>query len=166
MIDFEKEVTKYGQPLSERGKAKARTVFNELLAQGRTFEWLYYAIQHLNGRSLIDYPKLLFYKEFQKEVDEIMAEAHEKEQAKKEWQARICAGIEEQMKKFEEARENRKVIHLRPQPRKQLLRTWDFEEIEQMEEYDPIESAQPTIEKQDSIDKDSKEYLVRRVRGH
>ena len=107
MIDFEKEITKYGQSLSERGKAKARTVFNELLAQGRTFEWLYYAIQHLNGRSLIDYPKLLFYKEFQKEVDEIMAEAHEKEQAKKEWQARICAGIEEQMKKFEEARENR-----------------------------------------------------------
>ena len=166
MIDFEKEVTKYGQSLSERGKAKARTVFNELLAQGRTFEWLYYAIQHLNGRSLIDYPKLLFYKEFQEEVDEIMTEAQEKEQEKKERQARICAGIEQQMKQFEERRKNPRIVVICPQPRKPLLKIPTFEEIEQMAEDDPIESAQTIVEEKDVIDKDSKEYLVRRVRGH
>jgi hypothetical protein len=64
MIDFEKEVNKYGEALSARGKDTARRVFNELLAQGRSFEWLYYAIKRLNGRNIVNYPKLLFYKEF------------------------------------------------------------------------------------------------------
>lgn len=65
MIDFEKEVNKYGESLSKEGKDKARAVFNELLAQGRTFEWLYYAIKQLRGRSILKYPRLLFYKGFQ-----------------------------------------------------------------------------------------------------
>ena len=64
MIDFEKEIAKYGQSLSVIEKNKARAVFSELLAQGRTFEWLYYAIEHLRGRSILECPKLLFFKEF------------------------------------------------------------------------------------------------------
>ena len=64
MIDFEKEIAKYGKSLSAREQDKARAVFNELLAQGRSFEWLYYAIKRLNGRNIANYPKLLFYKEF------------------------------------------------------------------------------------------------------
>lgn len=94
MIDFEYEVNKYGQSLSPRAKDKARAVFNELLGQGRSYEWLYYAIKRLNGRSILDYPRLLFFREFQEEVDEDMAEAREEERKKKEHNARICAGIE------------------------------------------------------------------------
>ena len=64
MIDFEKEVNKYGASLSEHEKVKARAVFNELLGQGRSYEWLYYAIKRLGGRSILDYPRLLFFREF------------------------------------------------------------------------------------------------------
>lgn len=64
MIDFEKEVTKYGQSLNDAEKVTAREVFNELLAQGHSFEWLFYAIQRLRGRSILDCPKLLFFKDF------------------------------------------------------------------------------------------------------
>ena len=64
MIDFEYEVNKYGQSLSPLAKDKARTVFNELLRQGRSYEWLYYAIKRLDGRSILDYPRLLFFREF------------------------------------------------------------------------------------------------------
>ena len=44
MIDFEKEVAKYGKSLSKQEQDKAREVFYELLERGRNFEWLYYAI--------------------------------------------------------------------------------------------------------------------------
>lgn len=77
MIDFEKEVNKYGQSLSPRARDKARAVFNQLLAQGCSFEWLYYAIKHLNGRSILNYPKLLFFREFQEEVDSLLKKGRE-----------------------------------------------------------------------------------------
>ena len=64
MIDFEKEVNQYGKSLSDYAKGTARAVFNELLAQGHSFEWLYYSLKRLNGRNIANYPKLLFYKEF------------------------------------------------------------------------------------------------------
>ena len=98
MIDFEKEVNKYGASLSEREKVKARAVFNELLGQGRSYEWLYYAIKRLNGRSILDYPRLLYFREFQSEVDEDIAEAREEARKKEEHAARICAAIEKQIK--------------------------------------------------------------------
>ena len=98
MIDFEYEVNKYGQSLSPRTKDKARAVFNELLGQGRSYEWLYYAIKRLNGRSILDYPRLLYFWEFQSEVDEDMAEAREEARKKEEHDARICAAIEKQIK--------------------------------------------------------------------
>ena len=77
MIDFEAEVNKYGESLSTDAKDKARAAFNELLAQGRTFEWLYYAIKQLNGRSIQKYPKLLFYRGFQEEVDALLLKGKE-----------------------------------------------------------------------------------------
>ena len=43
MIDFEKEIAKYGSSLSEMEKDAARRAFNELLDSGFSFEWLYYA---------------------------------------------------------------------------------------------------------------------------
>lgn len=77
MIDFENEVNKYGMSLSDRGQDIARGVFNELLAQGRSFEWLYFAIKRLNGRNIANYPKLLFYKEFQEEVECLQCKGRE-----------------------------------------------------------------------------------------
>ena len=77
MLDFEKEVTKYGQSLAGAEQDKAREVFNELLAQGRSFEWLFYAICRLRGRSIRDYPKLLFFQSFADEVDTLMERGRE-----------------------------------------------------------------------------------------
>jgi hypothetical protein len=44
MIDYEKEITKYGSSLSPQEKERAREVFDDLLAQGYDFDWLYYAV--------------------------------------------------------------------------------------------------------------------------
>ena len=77
MIDFEKEVNKYGHSLSARSQDTARAVFNELLEQGRSFEWLYYSIKRLNGRNIANYPKLLLYKEFQEEVESLQCKGRE-----------------------------------------------------------------------------------------
>lgn len=157
MIDYEKEVTMYGRSLSDREKNKARAVFNELLAQGHTFEWLYYAIKRLDGRSILEYPYLLFYHEFQEEVDELVAEAR----AKKERDARICAAIEKQIQQFEEYKKNIVVIHRQRKP-KVNKREIDLALLAEMED----EEAPPTFEKTDSMDKDSTKYLIRSVRGY
>ena len=77
MIDFEKEVNKYGPSLSARSQDTARAVFNELLEPGRSFEWLYYSIKRLNGRNIANYPKLLLYKEFQEEVESLQCKGRE-----------------------------------------------------------------------------------------
>ena len=44
MLDFEKEITRYGASLSPQEKEIARKVFDDLLAQGFDFDWLYYAV--------------------------------------------------------------------------------------------------------------------------
>ena len=72
MIDFEKEIAKYGNSLSEMEKDAARRTFNELLEKGFSFEWLYYAVQRLEGRSILKCPKLMFYRPFQEEVNAMM----------------------------------------------------------------------------------------------
>jgi len=167
MIDFEKEVNKYGQSLSARGQDTARRVFNELLAQGRSYEWLYYAIKRLNGRSILDYPRLLYFREFQSEVDEDMAEAREEERKKKERNARICAGIEKQIQQRIAWEKNIKVIYRQRAPKKP--KGWiDFSDIEAMDDESdggtppsPPPTVERKIEKTDSI-----EELVRRVRGY
>ena len=143
MIDFEKEIAKYGKSLSAREQDKARAVFNELLAQGRSFEWLYYAIKHFGNRSILNYPKLMFYREFQEEVDEIMAEAREKERAHEEWKARICAGIEEQIKQMN-ARQV-KVIHRQRKPKE--LKLIDLASIAEMEDDEDDGGAPPKVER-------------------
>lgn len=165
MIDFEYEVNKYGQSLSPRAKDKARSVFNELLRQGRSYEWLYYAIKRLDGRSILDYPRLLFFREFQEEVDERMAEAKEEARKYEEWKAHICAGIEKQIKQGEKAKVV--VIHRQRVPKKP--KGWiDFSDIEAMDDESdggtppsPPPTVERKIEKTDSI-----EELVRRVRGY
>jgi hypothetical protein len=97
MIDFEKEIAKYGNSLSEMEKDAARRAFNELLDSGFSFEWLYYAVQRLEGRSILKCPKLMFYRPFQEEVNAMMAAAREEERKKKARNAEICAKIEAQI---------------------------------------------------------------------
>ena len=120
MIDFEKEVAKYGKSLSKQEQDKAREVFYELLERGRSFEWLYYAIQRLDGRSILTYPKLLFYRPFAEEVDAMIEAAREAERAKKERNKEICAKIEAQILLREEKERNMKIIFQPPKPKKKM----------------------------------------------
>ena len=165
MMNFEYEVNKYGQSLSHRAKDKARAVFNELLAQGRTFEWLYYAIKRLNGRSILDCPRLLYFREFQSEVDEDMAEAREEARKHEEWKAHICAGIEKQIKQGEKAKVV--VIHRQraPKENKRMIDISTIAEMDDERDGGTPPSPPPTVERK--IEKtDSIEELVRRVRGY
>ena len=165
MIDFESEVTKYGQSLSPRAQDKARDVFNQLLAQGRSFEWIYYAIKRLNGRSILDCPRLLFFREFQAEVNDDIVEAREEARKHEEWKAHICAGIEEQIKQGE----NVKVVVIHRQRAPKKPKGWiDLAQIAEMDDESdggtppsPPPSVERKIEKTDST-----EEVVRRVRGH
>ena len=162
MIDFEKEIARYGSSLSEREKEKARQVFNDLLASGRSFEWLYYAIQRLNGRSILECPKLMFYKPFQDEVEKMIDEAREEEQKKQARNAEICAKIEAQILLREEKEKNMKIIFQPPKPKKEI--EIDLAAIADMEDDEdgamPQNNLKHLFEKTDSI-----ENLVRRVRG-
>ena len=160
MIDFEKEIAQYGSSLSPREKELARKVFNDLLANGRSFEWLYYAIQRLDGRSILEYPKLMFYKPFQNEVQKMIDEAREEEERKQARNAAICARIEEQIKQME----SRKVIIVRQAPPAKKVKQIDLAAIADME--DDVDGANPQNDLKHLFEKtDSKNNLIRRVRG-
>ena len=160
MIDFEKEIARYGSSLSPREKELARKVFNDLLANGRSFEWLYYAIQRLDGRSILEYPKLMFYKPFQNEVQKMIDEAREEEERKQARNAAICARIEEQIKQME----SRKVIIVRQAPPAKKVKQIDLAAIADME--DDVDGANPQNDLKHLFEKtDSKNNLIRRVRG-
>ena len=160
MIDYEKEIARYGSSLSPQEKEKARAVFNELLAQGYDFDWLYYAVQHLNGRSILEYPRLMFYKPFQEEVNAMMEAAREEERKRKARNAEICAKIEAQI--LLQQSKPVKVIFQPPKPKK--VETIDLAAIAEME--DDVDGANPKNERIGAIKKtDSKTNLFRRVRG-
>lgn len=162
MIDFEKEITKYGNSLSEMEKDAARRAFNDLLESGFTFQWLYYAVQRLNGRSISECPKLMFYKPFQQEVNQLVEAARKEEREKKARNAEICAKIEKQILQFEEKKKNIKVI-FQP-PKKKVVPIVDLSIIADME--DDEDGAMPQNERICLIEKtDSKIDLLRRVRG-
>lgn len=139
MIDFEKEVTKYGTSLPEKEKEKAREVFDELLSCGFEFEWLYYAIQHLNGRSILRYPNLMFYRPFQEEVNEIMENERKQERQRKARNAEICAKIEKQILLLQEKEKNIKIIFQPPKPKK--IEQINLAAIADME--DDVDGANP-----------------------
>ena len=160
MIDYEKEIARYGSSLSPQEKEKAREVFDDLLAQGYDFDWLYYAVQRLNGRNILEYPRLMFYKPFQEEVNAMMEAAREEERKKKARNSEICAKIEEQILLMQS--KPIKVIRQPPKPKK--VDEIDLAAIADMEE--DVDGAMPKnnqicfVEKTDSI-----ENLLRRVRG-
>ena len=139
MIDFEKEIAKYGNSLSEMEKEAARRVFNELLDSGFSLEWLYYAVQRLEGRSILKCPKLMFYRPFQEEVNAMMAAAREEERTRKAHNAEICAKIEKQILLLQEKEKNIKIIFQPPKPKK--IKTIDLAAIADME--DDVDGANP-----------------------
>ena len=160
MKDYEKEIARYGSSLTPQEKEKARTVFNDLLDCGRSFEWLYYAIQHFNGRSILEYPRLMFYRPFQQEVDLLVEQAHEQELKKKARNAEICAKIEAQI--LLQQSKPVKVIFQPPKPKK--VEIIDLAAIADMEDDD--DGAMPQNDLKHLFEKtDSKQNLIRRVRG-
>ena len=160
MIDYEKEITKYGASLSEKEKEKARAVFNELLDKGFSFEWLYYAVQRLEGRSILKCPKLMFYRPFQEEVNAMMEAAREEEREKKARNAEICAKIEAQILLMQS--KPPKVIFQPPKPKR--IEPIDLAAIADME--DDEDGAMPQNDLKHLFEKtDSKNNLLRRVRG-
>ena len=160
MIDYEKEIAQYGSSLSPQEKEKARAVFNEMLAQGYDFDWLYYAVQRLNGRSILEYPRLMFYKPFQEEVNAMMEAAREEERKRKARNAEICAKIEAHI--LLQQSKPVKVIFQPPKPKK--VETIDLAAIAEIE--DDVDGANPKNERIGAIEKtDSKTNLFRRVRG-
>ena len=126
-LDYEELLMEYGRGLSEADSAIAYHVLAQLYAQGKDYEWLYYAVQHLNGRSFSNCPNLLFFKPYQAEVDELVLEAHEKEAALKARQLAILEGIELQMKQ----RAEREVVTFRPRSRRKEWKN-SFDLIEQL----------------------------------
>lgn len=139
MIDFKKEIAKYGNSLSEMEKEAARRVFNELLDSGFSFEWLYYAVQRLEGRSILKCPKLMFYRPFQEEVNEIMENEREQERQRKARNAEICAKIEKQILLLQEKEKNIKIIYQPPKPKK--IEQINLAAIADME--DDVDGANP-----------------------
>ena len=147
MIDFEKEIAKYGSSLSEKEKEAARNAFNDLLSRGFTFEWLYYAVQRLGGRSILTYPNLMFYRPFQEEVNAMMEAAREEERKKKARNAKICAKIEAQILLMQ----SKPVKVIRQPPKQKKVKEIDLAAIADME--DDVDGANPKNERNGAIEK-------------
>lgn len=94
MIDYKKEIAIYGSKLkSEQEKQIARYQFQRLYDMGFDFDFIYYAIQHLNGKNIADNWGLLFYPPFQKEVELIMNNEKRKENEFQEKQKQLTETV-------------------------------------------------------------------------
>ena len=132
-IDYEKEVNDYGRSLEPVAKQVARDVFTDLLQTGYDYEWLYFAIMNLGQRDIARHRGLFFYKPFQEDVAAMVAAHREAEEEKRRESERICADIDEWIRKWQ----SRKVIDVkikRPmrkiQTLEELLAEVDMEEDE------------------------------------
>jgi hypothetical protein len=95
MIDYKQEIANYGKRLpTEEEKEIARNIFQRLYNKGFDFEFIYYAIKHLNGKNLADNIGLMFYKDFQEEVKLIIKNERRKEKEKQEQIKRIGEAYE------------------------------------------------------------------------
>ena len=114
MINYESMVNAYGEGLSIEEKVIARKIFNDLLSQGRNFEWIYYAIANLRGRSPLKVPHLMFYQGFQAEVDILQKEGQSLlkklliEDARKYWRFNLINIVGVSEEEFELRYENEK----------------------------------------------------------
>ena len=132
-IDYEKEVNDYGRSLEPVAKQVARDVFTDLLQMGYDYEWIYFAIMNLGQRDIARHRGLFFYKPFQEEVAAMVAAHREAEEEKRRESERICADIDEWIRKWQ----SRKVIDVkikRPmrkiQTLEEILAEVDMEEDE------------------------------------
>lgn len=70
-------INEYGMKLPKGEKQIARQLFEKLHSQGKTWEWIYWAIWQLGDRKVVNNQGLFFFDGFQREVDEITKNAHE-----------------------------------------------------------------------------------------
>lgn len=119
MIDYVKEVNNYGRKLGPVAKQVARDVFSQLLEDGYDYEWLYFAIMNLGQRDIARYRNLFFYKPFQEEVTAMVAANQEAEAQKRRESERICADIDEWIRKWQ----NREVIKVKIKRPKRQIKT-------------------------------------------
>lgn len=132
VIDYKKEINEYGASLPPLQKDIAREVFTELLETGFDYRWLYYAIQNLGQRDIVQYRSLFFYKPFQEEVQQMVEEGIIKEEEYRQWQERICAAIVEQI---EQAKKQKPiVVNIKRESRKKIDFAAELAKIEEMEE--------------------------------
>ena len=122
-IDYEKEVNDYGRSLEPVAKQVARDVFTDLLQTGYDYEWLYFAIMNLGQRDIARHRGLFFYKPFQEEVAAMVAANREAEEQRRRESERICADIDEWIRKWQ----SRKVIDVKIKRPKRKIQT--LEEI-------------------------------------
>ena len=122
-IDYEKEVNDYGRSLEPVAKQVARDVFTDLLQMGYDYEWIYFAIMNLGQRDIARHRGLFFYKAFQEEVAAMVAAHREAEEEKRRESERICADIDEWIRKWQ----SRKVIDVKIKRPKRKIQT--LEEI-------------------------------------
>ena len=122
-IDYVKEVNDYGRSLEPVAKQVARDVFTDLLQAGYDYEWLYFAIMNLGQRDIARHRGLFFYKPFQEEVAAMVAAHREAEEEKRRESERICADIDEWIRKWQ----SRKVIDVKIKRPKRKIQT--LEEI-------------------------------------
>ena len=132
-IDYEKEVNDYGRSLEPVAKQVARDVFTDLLQMGYDYEWIYFGIMNLGQRDIARHRGLFFYKPFQEEVAAMVAAHREENERKRRESERICADIDEWIRKWQ----SRKVIDVkikRPmrkiQTLEEILAEVDMEEDE------------------------------------
>ena len=118
-IDYEKEVNDYGRSLEPVAKQVARDVFTDLLQAGYDYEWLYFAIMNLGQRDIARHRGLFFYKPFQEEVAAMVAAHREAEEEKRRESERICADIDEWIRKWQ----NREVIKVKIKRPKRQIKT-------------------------------------------
>ena len=122
-IDYEKEVNDYGRSLEPVAKQVARDVFTDLLQMGYDYEWIYFGIMNLGQRDITRHRGLFFYKAFQEEVAAMVAANREAEEEKRRESERICADIDEWIRKWQ----SRKVIDVKIKRPKRKIQT--LEEI-------------------------------------
>ena len=122
-IDYVKEVNDYGRNLPPVDKQVARDVFTDLLQMRYDYEWIYFAIMNLGQRDIARHRGLFFYKPFQEEVAAMVAAHREAEEEKRRESERICADIDEWIRKWQ----SRKVIDVKIKRPKRKIQT--LEEI-------------------------------------
>lgn len=81
MIDYKEKIAEYGNSLpTEIEKENARDIFGQMYDKGYNLEFIYFAIQNLKGKKLIENNGLFFYKTFQNQVYYLIEQEHKKQE--------------------------------------------------------------------------------------